>query len=161
MFTEDGTILFGSLIKRTFNHYIAVDRQNTLYSALMVKPTGDQNIGSTLQVAVVIRDPTTNCSVVSGLVDSDTLAVAFLDVAALAIIADSEGVSTGLATSGLEFVEAAGQYRANVTLTNPPFVVGRTYRACVTAKADPDNPTARRAIGEVCSPNFKVGTKKK
>ena len=83
MFTEDGTILFGSLIKRTFNHYIAVDRQNTLYSALMVKPTGDQNIGSTLQVAVTIRDPTTNCSVVSGLVESDTLAVAFLDVAAL------------------------------------------------------------------------------
>ena len=67
VFTEDGTILFGSLIRKTFNHYIAVDRQNTLYSALMVKPTGDQNIGSTLQVAVEIRDPTTNCSVVRGL----------------------------------------------------------------------------------------------
>jgi hypothetical protein len=163
VFTEDGTILFGSLIKRTFNHYIAVDRQNTRYSALMVKPTGDQNIGSTVQVAVVVRDPTTNCSVVSGLVDSDTLAVAFLDVAALEIIADSEGVSTGVTTSGLTFVQAAGQYRANVTLTNPPFVVGRTYRACVTAKAenDPANPSAQRAIGEVCSPNFKVGTQKK
>jgi hypothetical protein len=165
VFTEDGTILFGSLIKRTFNHYIAVDRQNTLYSAFMVKPTGDQNIGSTLQVAVEIRDPRTNCSVVSGLVESKTLAVAFLDVAALAIIADSEGVSTGVTTSGLQFVQAAGQYRANVTLTNPPFVVGRTYRACVTAKAepaDPDTPPAQRAIGEVCSPNFKVlGSNKK
>ena len=162
VFTEDGTILFGSLIKRTFNHYIAVDRQNTLYSAFMVKPTGDQNIGSTLQVAVEVRDPTTNCSVVSGLVESHTLAIAFLDVAALAIIADSEGVSTGVTTSGLQFVQAAGQYRANVTLTNPPFVVGRTYRACVTAKAenDPDNPSAQRAIGEVCSPNFKVLGKK-
>jgi hypothetical protein len=154
VFTDDGSILFGSLIRKTLNHYIAVDRQDTLYSALMVKPVGDQNIGSTLQTAVVIRDPSTNCSVVSGLVG--TLAVAYLDVAALTIIADSEGVSTGLTTSGLQFVQVAGQYRANVTLTNPPFVVGRTYRACVTSKADPNNPTARRAIGEVCSPDFKV-----
>jgi hypothetical protein len=160
VFPYDITVLVFSdevgTVGRTGNHYVVANRTDTLYNAEMVKPAPNstQQLGSTLQVAVAVRDPATNCSVVPGLVG--TLALSISDLTAKTLVADSEDVSgTNVITSGLTFVQNAGQYRANVTLTSTPsgpFVAGNVYRVCVNAKTnagfltDPND----RAIGEVC-----------
>jgi hypothetical protein len=164
VFPQDITVLVFSdevsTVGRTRNHYVVVNRADALYNAQMVKPALNNNqqiitqqLGSTLQVAVVVSDPdpVANCSLVPGL--NSTLVLSVANLTTRTLIADSAGVSgSSVITSGLEFVSTAGQYRANITLSAPTFVVGNEYRVCVNAKVnagfltDPND----RAIGEVC-----------
>jgi hypothetical protein len=162
VFPQDITVLVFSdevsTVGRTRNHYVVVNRTDALYNAQMLKPALNvnqqiitQQLGSTLQVAVEVRNPATNCSVVPGL--ETTLALSVANLTTRTLVADSEGISgSTVITSGLAFVQNAGQYRANVSLTAPAFVAGNVYRVCVNAKVnsgflpDPDD----RAIGEVC-----------
>jgi hypothetical protein len=166
VFNEDNTILFasgdGGGITRTFNHYIAVRRQNTRYSANLVKPNdSDQTAGSTLQIAVVIKDPQNGCTAVTSGLET-VLAFTYVDLGTKTIVADSENVSSGIQTSGQDFVSSSGQWRTNTTLTVPtPFTIGHRYRVCVSAKADPNNDTLPRAIGDVCNNGFTVVKNKK
>ena len=73
IFEKDITFLVYSdetgKVGRTLSHFVAVDRSDTSYSALLVKPQSgtSQNIGSTLQVAVEIRNPRDGCSPVPDL----------------------------------------------------------------------------------------------
>ena len=158
VFPEDITVLVysdevGTTGKTRVNHYVVVNRADTLYNANMVKPApiSTQQLGSTLQVAVEIRDPATNCSVVPGLVG--TLALSVTNLTTKKLVADSEEfIGSNVMISGLEFVSTAGQYRTNITLSSPTFEAGNDYRVCVNAKTnagfltDPND----RAIGEVC-----------
>ena len=84
-----------------------------------------------------------------------------MDLDTRTIVADSEGVGDGVTTSGLQFVASAGQWRTNVTLTSPPFTINHRHRVCVNAKADPNNDTLPRAIGDVCQDFKVVGNPKK
>jgi hypothetical protein len=159
VFEEDITFLVYSdetgTVGRTRNHYVVVDRDDALYSALMVKPVGgSQNLKSTLQIAVEIRNPLNGCQPQPGL--NGLLALSITDLTKRTLIVDSEGVSGNPLTSGLSFVETAAQYRANVTVTKGIFTAGNMVRACVNAKADVNNPTAPRAIGEVCAPDVLI-----
>jgi DNA-binding beta-propeller fold protein YncE len=154
IFEEDITFLVFSdetgAVGRTRNHYVLVDRSDTRYSALMAEPPAgsSQSIGSTMLVAVEIRDPSLECSPVPGL--NALLALSITDLTTKQLILDSEGVSQGPATSGPVFDSESMQYQAEVPISSPTFTAGNTIRVCVNAKADVNNPTAPRAIGEVC-----------
>jgi hypothetical protein len=165
VFPEDITLLVYSdeltTVGRTRNHYVVVSRTDALYNANMVKPDAisSQQLGSTLQIAVEVRDPATNCSVVPGLAGTLVLSIADLTTGRLVVTSATDIFTDGVPpiTSGLEFVSNAGQYRSNVTLSppaspdGPGFIAGHTYRVCVNAKAwfqlDPN----ARVIGDVCN----------
>jgi len=165
VFTEDITFLVYSdetgSVGRTRTHYAVVDRRNTQYSALMVKPVvgSFQNIGSTMQIAVQVEDPNNGCNDVANL--NGVLALSVTDLNKKQLITDSEGVTNNPLTSGLSFVSTANQYRSNVTVASPTFTAGNTVRVCVNAKADLNNPTAPRAIGEICQDVLIKGNAKK
>ena len=150
IFTDDITVLVysesGGTVGRTLNHYIVADRTDTLYNAHMVKPAfdSDQQIGSTMQVAVEIRNPDTACSPVSGL--ETTIAIAVSNVTTGQLVVDSEGLSNNVLANGIQFVNLNGQYRANVYLDPALFTANNEYRVCVNAKATQNV----RAIGDVC-----------
>jgi hypothetical protein len=157
---------------RTSNDSIVVDRDDVRYYLQLVKPTPDsQNqIGRSLQFAVVVRDPdpiSGNCNTVPGL--NNKLVLSVTDITQNnpdkgKIIGDSQGILGILNGNGLTWASTANQYRANLDLVpvspdpvkfpNSKFTVGHKYRGCVMSPAFYDQPVGNLpklpVVSEAC-----------
>jgi len=144
----------GGIIRTKLNDSLVVDRGDAQFFLRIIKPTqGTQaQLGRSLQIAVEVRDPDSNCNFVSGLNDELVLTVTDITPQSLdkgKIIGDSKGLLGTLNGNGLGWASTANQYRTNLDL-DPRFIAGHTYRACVMSPAFYDPITQFPIVGESC-----------
>jgi hypothetical protein len=143
----------GGIIRTKTNDSIVVNRSDAQYFLRIIKPDqGTQaQLGSSLQIAVEVRDPRSNCNVVSGL--NADLVLTVTDITPQSAdkgkpIGDSRNILGPLNGNGLTWASTANQYRTNLDIDSR-FAVGHTYRACVMSPAFYDE-TGLPIVGESC-----------
>jgi hypothetical protein len=143
----------GGIIRTKTNDSIVVNRSDAQYFLRIIKP--DQltqaQLGSSMQIAVEVRDPRSNCNFVPGL--NADLVLTVTDITPQSAdkgkpIGDSRNILGPLNGNGLSWASTANQYRTNLDI-DPRFVVGHTYRACVMSPAFYDQ-TGLPIVGESC-----------
>jgi hypothetical protein len=159
VFTDDLMEAFyggddGGIIRTRTNDSIVVDRSDAQYFLRIIKPAqGTQaQLGRSMQIAVEVRDPHSNCNFVSGL--NEELVLTVTDITPLSpdkgkIIGDSQNILGVLNGNGLTWASTANQYRTNLDL-GPAFTAGHKYRACVMSPAFYDTTTDLPIVGESC-----------
>jgi len=173
-FSFDGTLAFyggddGGIVRTRVNDTIVVNRADPKYYMQLIKPTLGTiaQIGSAMQVAIEVRDPSTAaaCSTVSGLNQSLILSVTDITPgpAKGKPLGDSDNIFGALSANGLTWASTANQYRTNLDVDSR-FIKDHTYRVCVDAPAGQVGDTGLElpAAGEVCTDiTVKVGSTKK
>jgi hypothetical protein len=172
LFTFDGTLVFyggddGGVTRTKTNDTIVVDRGDVRYYGRLIMPTPLTvvQIGSTLNVALEVRDPQNACNTVPGLNEPNQLVLSVTDITAGEdkgkIIGDSENLFGSLTSTGLTWASTANQYRTNL-LVDSRYTKDHTYRLCVAAPDGKTPDSLVPAIGELCADWIaKVGSKKK
>ncbi len=153
---DDGGIIFTKT-----NDSIVVDRSDAQYYLQIIKPPQNTQaqLGSSLQIAVELRDPKNNCNAVPGL--NSVLVLTVTDITPGSPdkgkpIGDSQNILGMLNGNGLTWASTANQYRANLDI-DPRFIVGHKYRACVMSPAFYDPATGLPITGEACVDFFAKG----
>jgi len=151
----------GGIIRTKTNDSIVVDRSDAQFFLQIIKPSqGTQaQLGSSLQIAVEVRDPKNNCNAVSGL--NAQLVLTVSDITPLSadkgkIIGDSRNILGPLNGNGLTWASTANQYRTNLDVDSR-FISGHKYRTCVMSGAFYDPATALPIVGEACVDFFAKG----
>jgi hypothetical protein len=125
------------------NDSILVNRGDAVNFLRIIKPMQGATIqlGRSLPIAVEVRNPTSNCSFVTGL--ENTLVLTVTDVSgsnAGTIIGDSLGLNSTFGSNGITWATTASQYRTNLAVDPPEFSATpapSVYRMCITAAGSP------------------------